>query len=921
MLRSAVVLLLAGGSLVGCSDGGTRDGGADGSLDTSADAPTDTPRDVRPYVDPFVCPASPAALPLDEALDGTHARAGQITQARERIGGEASASQVGHYRIYNNRIRVVVQSGATPAGPMRPVGYDLYGGNVIDADRVRATGEPDQDVFREMFPIAGFRVNSVDEVSVVCDGANGQPAAIRVIGTDQPTRLITAIDAVARRRFVRIITHYVLRPDSDVIEIHTEVESTIGLAAGLNAGDFLAFGRGTIFFTTATGFGDPTRALEGVPFVAGASDPGEGDRHVSYAIAPAHGNVILPLADESGAFGQYNGISVPTEGAVEFVRYFAIGTGDVASVAGPIMRARGDAFGTIRGHTTPGALVYAYDAPYAFGATVRSFARSEADGAYSIPIAPGHYQVIAVDAGRARGAPVDVTVAANTDAVADPMAGPVATLVLDIAELTGTTRTRIPLKVSLRGIDVEPLDGALGDVAGEREAHGMHRVIYSLTGIERVTVKPGRYHAIVSRGIEYDTIEADVTVPADGEATLTADVQHVIDTPGSIAADLHQHTIGSVDSGRTLCNRVLEDSAEGLEFAATTDHDNNTDFAPCIASLGLGTRFNSIIGNEISVVGVGHFNAYPLRIDPADPFRGVGAQYWADLTTQQLFDRVRAETSDPILHVSHPRSSGLKGYFSHIGLDPIAWTSSTPVATGFEAIEVNESLGTPEEFLASADDAVRASVHADASSIPVLHDFFALLNRGEHTCALGNSDTHGRNDSSGYPHNLVNVGTDAPADVTGALVRAAIRDQHVTVTNGLVVAVRTQGGDHMGWRDVVNASGTSFDLEVDIRAAPWVQATRFAVFENGRPLALTDDGAGGYDARAASAGSSLTAPLSNAGVTRFHGAVHAHPLRDSYYVVVAYGESLAPVAGGTAYGYINPVYVDVDGGGWMPPSR
>ena len=42
------------------------------------------------------------------------------------------------------------------------------------------------------------------------DGANGQPAAIRVIGTDQPTRLITAIDAVARRRFVRIITHYVL---------------------------------------------------------------------------------------------------------------------------------------------------------------------------------------------------------------------------------------------------------------------------------------------------------------------------------------------------------------------------------------------------------------------------------------------------------------------------------------------------------------------------------------------------------------------------------------------------------------------------------------------------------------------------------------------------------------------------------------
>ncbi len=905
-------------ALAACSNPAPVDAGLDSPLDIPV-APVDTGRPDHPYVDPFVCTGASTALPLDEALDGTHARAGVITRAREVIGGEAAYSQVGHFKLYNDRVRFVVQGATSPTGPMRPVGYDLYGGNVIDADRVRAAGDRDRDVFREMFPLAGLRVGSVDEISVVCDGSNGRPAAVRVMGTDQSTRLIATIDALARRRYIRIITHYVLAPGSDVLEIHTEVAATLGNPVpSLGAGDFLAFGRGTLLFTTETGFGDPTRAPLGIPFVIGASDPGEGDRRVSYGIAPAHGTMVLPFSDESGGYAQYAAVNVPAEGTADSVRYFAVGTGDVASVAGSLMRARGDEFGTIRGHTTPGALVYAYDAPYALGATVRSVARAQSDGAYAIPIRPGAYQVMAVDEGRSRGAPVSATVVANAEVTADPIAGPLGTIVLDVAE--GTPRVRVPVKVSLRGLDVEPLDGQLGDVAGEREALGLHRAIYSLTGNERVTVKPGRYHAIVSRGLEYDTVEADVTVPAGGEVTLVANLQRVVDTTGYISGDFHQHTIGSVDSGRTLCNRVLDNVAEGLEYAATTDHDNTTDFAPCIDSLGLRGLFNSLVGNEISVVGVGHFNAYPLPVDPVDPFRRVGAQYWADQTTQQLFDRIRAEPSDPVLHVSHPRSTALKGYFSHLSLNPYTLVGSEAIATGFEAIEVNESLGTPEEYLASADASIVAQGRADASTVPVLHDWFALLNRGQHVCALGNSDTHGRNDNPGYPRNLLRIGTDEPAMATVAAVRAAIRAQRVSVTTGIVVRVRTQGAEHMGWSDVVRATGTTLDLEVEVQAAPWVPATNFSVFENGRPLGLVLDGSGGVETSQPTAGASLTIPLGSTGVVRFRGAVHLHPSRDSHYVIVARGGSLAPVAHGSAFGYTNPVYVDVDGGDWMPPG-
>lgn len=124
----------------------------------------------------------------------------------------------------------------------------------------------------------------------------------------------------------------------------------------------------------------------------------------------------------------------------------------------------------------------------------------------------------------------------------------------------------------------------------------------------------------------------------------------------------------------------------------------------------------------------------------------------------------------------------------------------------------------------------------------------------------------------------------------------------------------------MGWSDVVAASGTTFDLDVEVQAAPWVPATHFTVYENGRPLALVSDGAGGYDTATPVAGASLVAPLANAGVVRYHGTIHLHPTRDSYYVVVANGDSLAPVAHGSAYGYTNPVYVDVGGGAWMPPG-
>jgi hypothetical protein len=922
----ASVLFVFALAPVGCTDTSTS-APSDAGLDALRDALDERPT-LPPYVDPYACPMRGELPVLDDPLDAAESRAGVIRTESELIGGEGAAGRIGHLKIYNSRVRFVVQGRVGNTGSTRAVGYSLYGGNLIDADRTRPRGAVGHDLFRETFPAFAFRVSTVDEVVVACDGSNGRPAAIRVVGVDAPSRILGILDNLSREQGVRMVTHYVLRPGSDVLEVITEAQSLDGYnISNSAAGDFLGFGSALTLFNGETGFGNIARASMPLTWLAAVSDPGEGDRHVSYAIAPSEGPMSVPVVDASGTVGLYNAVSAAKGAPARFTRYLSVGDGDVASAVEPILRARRDAFGVVTGRTTANALVYAYRDAYTPGANARSVARAQMDGSYRMALPPGAYAIMAVDEGLTRAAPVMVTVTADGMVTANPTTGTSGTIVFDVGVLDAMgTRGRGPVKISLRGVDVEAPDSAMGELEGERESYGLHRAVFSVDGRGRVAVKPGRYRATVSRGDEYDVAMVDVTVPAGGEATLTAEVRRVVDTTGMVSVDLHQHTVGSIDSPRGLCGRVLEDAAEGLEYASTTDHDNVTDFAPCIRELALAPWFNAMRGNEISVVGLGHFNAYPLTVDARDPNALIGAQYWAGLDAQQLFDKVRAETGSPLLHVSHPRSNGFKGYFTSINLDPVNLTGRVPLARGWEAMEINESFGAPEQYTVESDAALTAMARRDASAIPTLRDFFSFISRGERVCALGNSDTHGRNNGSGWPHNLVMVGDDRPDRVTPAQITTAIRAQQVLVSNGIVVKIRTGAVVHMGAGDVVRATGGTVDLDVEVQAAPWVDVRSLVLFENGRPLSLVSDGRGGFTTSNTAGAMGWVLPIDamapgRAGVVRLRATVRARPSRDSHYLALARGGSLSPVGAGEAFGYTNPVYVDVDGNGWQPSPR
>ena len=143
--------------------------------------------------------------------------------------------------------------------------------------------------------------------------------------------------------------------------------------------------------------------------------------------------------------------------------------------------------------------------------------------------------------------------------------------------------------------------------------------------------------------------------------------------PGSGKTGRSMRTRGIVRSGMAVAQKLRENLSAGLGCAAITDHDNVTDLAPVVLDLGAQDAFHSMIGNEVSVNGIGHFNAYPLPLDPADPYALVGVKLWVGRTIAELFTELAALETQPVIQVNHPRDGIFKGYLSTLRYD--AWAA------------------------------------------------------------------------------------------------------------------------------------------------------------------------------------------------------------------------------------------------------
>jgi hypothetical protein len=848
--------------------------------------------------------------------------AGKVSSAGELIGGEIPTAQPGKaWKLANHAAAFVIQ------GNEAHVGYTMYGGSLLDADVQREGGEG-LDTFRESFPVVGYRLPTVDSIAVLCDGNGGRPAVLRLEGTDAPSRILPQIDALARPLTFRIVTDYILEPDSRTLRVRTSATNEgVRTWGSLAMGDLLLFGSVNTLFSPEAGFGD--LMTEPPSLIVTATDPEEARRHVSYGFAGAHGTLDLPIVDEglTGAVGYIVHTLLAGETAV-YERRFTVGR-DPSEALEPLLefleRPYAEVSGTVTdpdGDPVESAAVVAFAAA---GGPAASQAVSQADGFYRLVVPPGSYDLVVAKAGYARGAgDTGGALAEGDTANVDLELGATGNVALEITAGGGEP---VPAKVTLYGVDVEAPDRRLGPIRGERESMGAHRVLWTADGTGMFAVKPGTYRAVVSRGPEYRFVEREITVPVAGSVLLNVEIERAVDTTGWLAGEFHIHTVWSPDGQIGVCERVRECAAEGLDVAVSTDHEGPVDYAPCVDSLGLQRFLATMVGQEVTNMGSGgHRNAYPMPYDPEHLVEEWGPQYWVGLSAQELNDKLHAESAATLVQMNHPRSTD--SYTNWSMFDPTTGEvlrEDETLATGWNAIELangsSYELGDVALYLESADETIRDMADGgDRGDIPVFHDYLAFLALGWPMTAMGTSDGH-RPNEAGYARSYLRIDKEDPAEVTDDDIVDAVRGQRVVVSNGIFVRVTAEGEEVMGRDEVVAMTGEQVELYVQAEALPEITVARLHVFANGRPLYLRreTDGiaADETDAGGGLLGLEVTVDDGLDEIVQLASEVRHRPTVDTYYNVVVGGSGdMDPLPSSGPFAFTNAIYVDVDGGGW-----
>jgi hypothetical protein len=532
--------------------------------------------------------------------------------------------------------------------------------------------------------------------------------------------------------------------------------------------------------------------------------------------------------------------------------------------------------------------------------------RPGADGAFALRLPAGAYRLRAVAPG-GREQVREFAVGAEALALAPIALGEPARVTLPRGQtvrlvFVGEAGTPDPrfgddlLGFRVNGVEVPP--GSLVNAV-------------SLAGLaedpREVTLAPGRYRVLATRGPEYSVSEARLELAAGQQSALAIEPPaRVLDTAGWLAADFHVHSAESFDASWPHAQQLAAFAANGAEVLVATEHDRIFDPRPAIARLGLGDRLVGIVGVEITSAfmggnapySIGHLNAYPVRRDP-QAFRGGAPRAEGRRLRAVLADLGRGDGA-PFVQMNHPRGRVQHqledgAYFTHLA---VAGEPYDP-AQGLDA--------EPNRVLAERDPASGLR-DLDYDGVELLNgpsleryrqtraDWLSLLLQGVVHVGLGNSDSHRAGELPGLPRSYVALADDALARFDEAAFFAALRAGRVVATTGPLLDAKL-GEAGPGQR----FTGRAGVLRVRADAAPWVPVDRLLVHRDGEIVAE----------RRVTRGETLELPLA------FE--------RDGFVVVEVDGapdptwSALAPRF--TPLAVANPIFVDADGdGAWTPPG-
>jgi hypothetical protein len=582
----------------------------------------------------------------------------------------------------------------------------------------------------------------------------------------------------------------------------------------------------------------------------------------------------------------------PNGGSITVTRYFAVGdgsVGDIASIRNDIraLSTTGTLTGTVTvdGAPVEDADVVVIGPPYS-GPTSPTFNvvdhfHTRADGTYGGTLPAGTYTVRAQKDGHPYPTPASASVmitagGTTTQDFAIPAAGQLAVTVID------ENGAPVPAKVQVIGVDpsapvlnkqtVLGLISATTSIFGEEvpEGDALTPGIAAIAFADKdgvtptMTLEPGSYQVAVSHGPRYSLFTQNVTVTTGATTSVTAQIARVIDTPGFVSADFHVHAINSPDSAVTNEDRVTTQLAEGMDFFTPSDHDHRTDFAPAIAALGVGSLISTAPSAEITTFDYGHFNSWPVTIDPSQVNGGgvdwgragvaPGMDFPAygsySLTPAEIWTAAAADPKANLTQINHMAShfgrDGLMIDTAEAGTGPPQ--SHTPGASRrldpgivnyysslFEVLEVWIGTdGRSGEFSTFVDEN--------------LGDWVNLLNQGILPAGVADSDTHKRRTTKLTTRNYVASTVTDPGMLgpEAENLAANVVAGKVVGTNGpfvtaTVSTVDGTAGLGIGESSLVGSSDGNATITVNIKSPLWAEFDKVQILVNAAPKPVDDD--------------------------------------------------------------------------------
>jgi hypothetical protein len=300
-----------------------------------------------------------------------------------------------------------------------------------------------------------------------------------------------------------------------------------------------------------------------------------------------------------------------------------------------------------------------------------------------------------------------------------------------------------------------------------------------------------------------------ITTTTGQTATVTAALEHSVDSTGSMCTDFHIHSAFSADSHDPFDRKVMGAIADGLEIPVSSEHEWILDFQPIIQRLGVTKWAFGFPSSELTTFSYGHFGVVPIT--PRSELPNNGAVLWAGKKAPEVFRMVAALPEKPVLVVNHPSGGSFGAYFSTALFD-------RNTAKGSDELWSDE-FGAIEVFNADSFDDARDRAAGD---------WFALLNAGKIKWAVGNSDSHDmRSTYVGYPRTCWKFGHDDPTKLSAEIVRDAVKAGAGVVSGGITMTVEGPGGIGPG------GTASAGQYKVVVQTTSWIGAKELEVIVDG----------------------------------------------------------------------------------------